>query len=98
MVIWEVKRNGLIMQNLFIVGDKDIMFHTTNIKEILKEPDKFYKYIKDRFTKQEVKLCLITYMTAFCVHYNLYSQQLTNPDGRWFGGGTITVLHTGKLL
>lgn len=52
-------------------------------------PDKAYDYIVSKISKREIKLYILSCIIGYIVHYILYSQQLTNPDGSWGGGSFV---------
>lgn len=49
--------------------------------------DKLYDRVINHITARERKLFLLAVCSGLLMHFMIYAQQLTNPDGRWMAGG-----------
>jgi len=48
--------------------------------------DRLYDGIKSRVTIRERKLFILSVCIGLVIHFVIYAEQLTNPDGRWMAG------------
>lgn len=49
--------------------------------------DRLFDAIRDKVTARERRLFLLSVCVGFSMHFYIYAEQLTNPDGRWMAGG-----------
>ena len=46
-------------------------------------PDKIFKKVKKWFQGERKLAFLVTFISGIIIHFQLYSQEITNPDGLW---------------